>query len=180
MRRATSPNGEGAGVEIWRRDLGGIRMEQLTADLRQSRELVSTIEARDLRRGFTHTLLVLLAVTWLAGLVPLLIVAHRITRPVGHLTSALSDLADGDWTTVESEWMFHPSNEGDPAFDPADAIAFWDVTNRQDWDIVERSQLGVSSRRYAPGPYSPRESIPAAWDREYLRQMGRGRQEPEA
>ena len=30
----------------------------------------------------------------------------------------------------------HPANDGDPAFNPADAIAFWDVTNRQDWDIV--------------------------------------------
>jgi Rieske 2Fe-2S family protein len=79
-----------------------------------------------------------------------------------------------DRTLVESEWMFHPSNEGDPAFNPGDAIAFWDVTNRQDWDIVARSQLGIASRRYEPGPYSPRESIPAAWDREYLRMMGRG------
>ena len=73
-----------------------------------------------------------------------------------------------DHTIVESEWMFHPSNSGDPAFNPTDAIAFWDVTNRQDWDICERSQLGISSRRYEPGPYSPRESIPAAWDRYYL------------
>ena len=73
-----------------------------------------------------------------------------------------------DRTIVESSWMFHAGNEGDPAFNPADAIQFWDVTNRQDWDIVERSQLGISSRRYQPGPYSPRESIPAAWDRAYL------------
>ncbi len=78
-----------------------------------------------------------------------------------------------DRTTVESEWMFHPDNAGDPAFNPQDAIAFWDVTNRQDWDIVARSQLGIASRRYEPGPYSPRESIPAAWDHEYLRLMGR-------
>ena len=47
-----------------------------------------------------------------------------------------------------------------------DAIEFWDLTNRQDWDIVGQSQLGISSRRYAPGPYSARESVPAAWDRE--------------
>lgn len=76
-------------------------------------------------------------------------------------------------TIVESEWMFHRSNEGSASFNPQDAIAFWDVTNRQDWDIVERSQRGVSSRKYEPGPYSPRESIPAAWDREYLRLMSR-------
>ena len=78
-----------------------------------------------------------------------------------------------DRTTVESEWMFAAENDGDPKFNPQDAIAFWDVTNRQDWDIVARSQLGIGSRRYEPGPYSPRESIPAAWDREYLRMMNR-------
>ena len=76
-------------------------------------------------------------------------------------------------TIVETEWMFNPANDGDPSFNPADAIEFWDVTNRQDWDICERSQLGIQSSRYAPGPYSPRESIPAAWDAEYLRLMGR-------
>jgi Rieske 2Fe-2S family protein len=76
-----------------------------------------------------------------------------------------------DRTIVESEWLFSPASDGDAAFNPDDAIAFWDVTNRQDWDIVAQSQLGIQSRRYQPGPYSPRESIPAAWDREYLRQM---------
>ena len=77
-----------------------------------------------------------------------------------------------DRTRVESEWMFNPESSSDATFNPDDAIRFWDVTNRQDWHIVEQSQLGIASRRYAPGPYSPRESIPAAWDREYLRQMG--------
>jgi phenylpropionate dioxygenase-like ring-hydroxylating dioxygenase large terminal subunit len=76
-------------------------------------------------------------------------------------------------TRVESEWLFHPDTLADPNNNIRDAIEFWDLTNRQDWDIVERSQLGVASRRYAPGPYSPRESIPAAWDREYLRVMKR-------
>ena len=79
-----------------------------------------------------------------------------------------------DLTIVETEWMFNPANEGNPTFNPRDAIDFWDVTNRQDWDICERSQLGVQSRRYEPGPYSPRESIPAAWDAEYLRMMEEG------
>jgi Rieske 2Fe-2S family protein len=78
-----------------------------------------------------------------------------------------------DRTEVESEWLFHPDTLADPASNIADAIEFWDVTNRQDWDIVGKSQLGVASRRYRPGPYSPRESIPAAWDREYLRRMAR-------
>ncbi len=69
-----------------------------------------------------------------------------------------------DRTLVESEWMFN----GSP-MNPQDAIDFWDITNRQDWAICEQSQLGIQSSRYEPGPYSPRESMPAAWDREYLR-----------
>jgi phenylpropionate dioxygenase-like ring-hydroxylating dioxygenase large terminal subunit len=73
---------------------------------------------------------------------------------------------------VVCEWMVHPDSPQAPGYNIADAEEFWDRTNRQDWDICERSQLGVSSRRYAPGPYSPRESVPAAWDREYLRRLG--------
>lgn len=79
-----------------------------------------------------------------------------------------------DRTEVESEWLFHPDTLADPDNNIRDAIEFWDLTNRQDWDIVGQSQLGVASRRYAPGPYSPRESVPAAWDREYRGRMGRG------
>jgi Rieske 2Fe-2S family protein len=73
---------------------------------------------------------------------------------------------------VVCEWMVHPDAPEQPGYNIADAEEFWDRTNRQDWGICARSQLGVSSRVYAPGPYSPRESIPAAWDREYLRTMG--------
>ena len=78
-----------------------------------------------------------------------------------------------DHTVVESEWLFHPDTLAAADNNIRDGIEFWDLTNRQDWDIVEQSQLGIASRRYQPGPYSPRESIPAAWDREYLRWMGR-------
>ena len=76
-----------------------------------------------------------------------------------------------DRTRVESEWLFGPASRQDAGFNPADAITFWDIVNRQDWRIIEQSQKGIASRRYTPGPYSPRESIPAAWDREYLRLM---------
>jgi Rieske 2Fe-2S family protein len=73
---------------------------------------------------------------------------------------------------VVCEWMVHPDSPASPGYNIADAEEFWDRTNRQDWHICQQSQLGVSSRIYQPGPYSPRESIPAAWDREYLRAMG--------
>ncbi|MDA1081641.1 MAG: aromatic ring-hydroxylating dioxygenase subunit alpha [Gemmatimonadetes bacterium] len=79
-----------------------------------------------------------------------------------------------DRSAVRCEWMVHPDAPAAPGYNIADAEEFWDRTNRQDWDICARSQAGVSSRAYAPGPYSPRESIPAAWDREYLRVMSAG------
>ena len=76
-------------------------------------------------------------------------------------------------TLVLCDWFFHPEAAGvsDPSYNPDDAIEFWDMTNKQDWHVCELSQQGIGSRAYRPGPYSPRESIPAAWDREYLRRM---------
>ncbi len=74
-----------------------------------------------------------------------------------------------DRTIVESAWMFHPHTLTAKKNNMKSAIDFWDLTNRQDWVIVERNQQGVTSRRYIPGPYSPRESIPAAWDRQYIK-----------
>jgi Rieske 2Fe-2S family protein len=73
---------------------------------------------------------------------------------------------------IYCDWFFHPDAFGCPGFHPEDAIEFWDMTNRQDWHVCELSQQGIASRAYRPGPYSPRESIPAAWDREYLRALG--------
>jgi glycine betaine catabolism A len=76
-----------------------------------------------------------------------------------------------DRTRVESEWLFNADAASAQSINPEEAVSFWDLVNRQDWRIVEQSQLGISSRRYEPGPYSPRESLSAAWDREYLRLM---------
>lgn len=80
-------------------------------------------------------------------------------------------------TRVVCEWMFHPESFGRPDFNPDDAVAFWDLTNKQDWHITELSFQGISSRAYTPGPYSPRESVPAAWDRAYLEIMRGARSE---
>ena len=77
-------------------------------------------------------------------------------------------------TRIVCEWLFHPGAASTAGFNPDDAVEFWDVTNRQDWHICELSFAGISSRSYIPGPYSPRESIPAAWDRAYLAAMGEG------
>ena len=74
-------------------------------------------------------------------------------------------------TLIVCDWLFHPDAFRRENFNPTDAIEFWDTTNRQDWHVCELSQQGIASRAYQPGPFSPRESIPAAWDKYYLRVM---------
>ncbi len=75
-------------------------------------------------------------------------------------------------TRIVCEWLFHPDAIAAPVFDASDAVEFWDITNRQDWHMCELSQLGVSSRAYVPGPFSPRESLLAAFDRQVLAALG--------
>jgi nitrogen fixation/metabolism regulation signal transduction histidine kinase len=97
LRRSDSTEAP-RGVQAYSRDLRGIRMDQLTTELRQTRELVESIQGRDLRRGFMLTLLVLLGAAWLISLAPLIYIAHRISRPIRHLTEGLTDFAAGDWS----------------------------------------------------------------------------------
>jgi Rieske 2Fe-2S family protein len=73
---------------------------------------------------------------------------------------------------IVCEWMVHPDSLRSPSYNIQEAEDFWTLTNEQDWRICEQSQAGVRSQAYQPGPYSPRESICAAWDREFLRALG--------
>jgi len=82
-------------------------------------------------------------------------------------------------TRILCEWYFHPAEMAKPQFQADDAIAFWDITNREDWAIVERSQAGIQSRAYSPGPYSPREHLLHAFD-EVVLQRERERRGPVA
>lgn len=73
-----------------------------------------------------------------------------------------------DRTKIVCEWYFHPDEMAKRNFVAEDAIEFWDATNREDWEISELSQQGISSRAYEPGPYSTRERLLAAFDRRVL------------
>jgi two-component system, NtrC family, nitrogen regulation sensor histidine kinase NtrY len=97
MRRVAGP-GVAPAVAVFSRDLGGISMEQLSTQLRETRRLVNEIDARDLRRGFTLTLLLLLGAAWIISLLPLVLIAHRVSHPIRQLTAALTDFAGGDWS----------------------------------------------------------------------------------
>jgi nitrogen fixation/metabolism regulation signal transduction histidine kinase len=98
MRRVESASRQPAGVEAFTRDLRGVRMDQLATELRQTRQLVESIESRDLRRGFTLTLLLLLGAAWVISLVPLVFIANRVSKPIQQLTAGLTDFAASDWS----------------------------------------------------------------------------------
>jgi glycine betaine catabolism A len=61
---------------------------------------------------------------------------------------------DVDRSFIECEWLFPPEALERPGFDPAYAVEFWDITNREDWRACESLQRGVSSRGHRPGPLS--------------------------
>jgi hypothetical protein len=60
LRRTDGDGTSSRGVQSVHPRSPRLRMEQLSSQLRESRQLVESIEGRDLRRGFTLTLLLLL------------------------------------------------------------------------------------------------------------------------
>jgi Rieske 2Fe-2S family protein len=76
-----------------------------------------------------------------------------------------------DRTLVHCDFFCHPDEVARPSFDPAPAVEFWDLTNRQDWHVCELVQQGAVSREFRPGPYAELESVVAAFDRHYLGQV---------
>ncbi len=75
-----------------------------------------------------------------------------------------------DSTKIISRWLFKKDAKKSPGFNPKDAVDFWDLTNKQDFlDICARVQKGSRTRFLKPGPLSAKESLVAAFDREYLR-----------
>jgi nitrogen fixation/metabolism regulation signal transduction histidine kinase len=82
-------------VLAWSQPLD-IPMGTLARDIARARETVARRRSQDLHRGFTYTFAVLGASVWLAALVLLVYLAHRISRPIQELTAALTTLAAGD------------------------------------------------------------------------------------
>ena len=60
-------------------------------------------------------------------------------------------------TTVLCDFLFHPDEMKKEDFDSRDAVDFWDLVNRQDWEICKRVQQGSGSRMHEFGYYAPME-----------------------
>jgi Rieske 2Fe-2S family protein len=130
--------------------------ESLTMSGRTCGAMVGDLPADDLKRVYYYSLFP----NVLLSLHPDYVMYHTIwPKDAGH-------------TRVTCEWLFHPTTLQDPTFNPDDGVEFWDLTNRQDWHVCELSHAGVQSRSYTPGPYSRREGLSAAFDREVLKALG--------
>ncbi|MGZ5400995.1 MAG: aromatic ring-hydroxylating oxygenase subunit alpha [Nocardioides sp.] len=62
-----------------------------------------------------------------------------------------------DRTRITCSWAFPAEVAARENFDPAYAVDFWDLTNRQDWSACESVQRGMATPRYEPGPLAPDE-----------------------
>ena len=69
-----------------------------------------------------------------------------------------------DRTTVICDWLFEASTMAEPGFDPSDEVAFWDLTNSQDWHVCELQQRGTRSSSWVAGRYSNAEASVHAFD----------------
>ena len=88
------------------------------------------------------------------GLFPNLLISPH---PDYVMTHRMVPLGPGR-TFIECDWLFPPEALDRPDFDPAYAVDFWDITNREDWRACENVQRGTRNRGFRPGPLSPWES----------------------
>src|SRR5207249_4649131 len=79
----------GDDVWVYSRNLGSLRMQELTEQIRRARETVAAAQGRDLRHGLIVTLIILIVAVWVVALISLIYLAHRISRPIQQLTGGL-------------------------------------------------------------------------------------------
>ena len=76
-------------------------------------------------------------------------------------------------TTVVSEYLFRPETIAAPDFAPDPVVELWDLISRQDWEICERAQTGVTSRAYTHGVYPRKDRFLFDFNERYRAEMGR-------
>lgn len=118
---------------------------------------LGTVVNEDLQRAYYYFIFPNL----LLSLQPDFVMVHRLEPQSPSTTRVLCD------------WLFAPETIAQPGFDPTAIAHFWDMVNRQDWQICESMQQGIQSRAYTPGFYSGQESLLAEIDHEVLKALGK-------
>jgi len=90
-----------------------------------------------------------------------------------HVAAFLVWPQSAERTLVECRFLFYPDEIARADFDPADAVDFWDLINRQDWAICERVQAGLKTRVHKFGYYAPMEDDSADIRRYVAKHLGR-------
>jgi Rieske 2Fe-2S family protein len=74
-------------------------------------------------------------------------------------------------TDREITWLVNGSAVEGRDYERAQLTWLWDVTTVADKQIIERSQAGVDSRFYEPGPLSPMEEFTGLFLQWYVASM---------
>ena len=87
---------------------------------------------------------------WYLTVIPNLLLSMHADYVMTHRLVPISP----DQTFIECSWLFPPEAFELEGFDPAYAVDFWDITNREDWTACENVMKGVRHKGYRPGPLS--------------------------
>jgi glycine betaine catabolism A len=87
------------------------------------------------------------------AVLPNLLISLHPDYVMTHLLTPLSP----DRTRIRCSWAFPADVAAAPGFDPAYAVDFWDLTNRQDWAACESVQRGMKAPGYEAGLLAPDE-----------------------
>ena len=74
-----------------------------------------------------------------------------------HVAAFILKPRSAERTDITCHFLFENDEIAGPTFDPADAVDFWDLVNRQDWTVCESVQEGIRARVHAHGYYAPME-----------------------
>jgi two-component system nitrogen regulation sensor histidine kinase NtrY len=86
----------GDSIAVYEEPLGQVRLDRLTRQLGEAREVVEKSRERDWRGAFFAAFLVVPLIAWLIALTLLIYLTRRITKPIQQLTSALRRLGQGE------------------------------------------------------------------------------------
>ncbi|HEY3383116.1 MAG TPA: HAMP domain-containing sensor histidine kinase [Vicinamibacterales bacterium] len=84
---------------LYTTSLDGVRMGEITRQIREARARAGELRQRNLPRGFTLALVLSSALVWVFSLSVVFYLSIRISRPIQQLTAGLGDVAAGRFGT---------------------------------------------------------------------------------
>ncbi len=168
-------------IRLYSKDLSGVRMDEVSRQYRRARLQVERLRQRDLRRGFTYTLIFLSGIIWTLALVGMIYFANRISTPIEGLTAGLMRLAGGDFETrLESKWRDEVgravqafNNTALQLRQSRDRLVY--LTQVASWQMLARKMAHELKNSLTPIRLTAEEIVARSRvpDRQFLEQAGR-------